>query len=132
MYVCFSASVGQSTNPVSEKRPNRELIYVRRAHLMQEMEERCHGEVDSLSEQLQVCESVLGEEKRLHSATQQEVSRLNQELELCRDDSRQEKAAMMEQIKVSPLTHSLATCKWSERRLLDRWLCLSRDRDVFV
>ena len=68
------------------------------------MEDRYHGEVDSLSEQLRVCESVLGEEKRLHTATQQEVSRLNQELEVCRDDSHQEKVSMLEQIKVSQFT----------------------------
>lgn len=65
------------------------------------MEDRHHGEVDSLSEQLHVCESVLSEEKRLHTATQQEVSRLNQELEACRDDSLQEKSSLLEQIKVS-------------------------------
>ena len=64
------------------------------------MEERFHGELDSLSEQLQMSESVLTEEKRLHTAAQQEVSRVNQELELCRDDALQEKTSMLEQIKV--------------------------------
>ena len=64
------------------------------------MEERFHGEVDSLSEQLQVCESVLKEEKWLHTAAQQEVSRLKQELEVCRDDALQEKSSALEQIKV--------------------------------
>lgn len=67
------------------------------------MEDRYHGEVDSLSEQLRVCESVLGEEKRQHMAIQQEVTRLNQELEVCRDDCHQEKAAMLEQIKVGSI-----------------------------
>ena len=65
------------------------------------MEDRYHGELDSLSEQLQVCEGVLTEEKRMHSAAQQEVSKLNQELEICRDDFLQEKSSMLEQIKVS-------------------------------
>ena len=70
------------------------------------MEDRYHGEVDSLSEQLRVCESVLGEEKRQHTSAQQEVSRLNQELEVCRDDWHQEKATLLEQIKVSRSIHS--------------------------
>ena len=65
------------------------------------MEERYHGEMDSLSEQLQVCESVLTEEKHRNAVTQQEISRLNQELEVCRDDALQEKSLRLEQIKVS-------------------------------
>ena len=69
------------------------------------MEDRYHGEVDSLSEQLRVCESVLEEEKRQHTTTKQEVARLNQELEVSRDDWHQEKATMLEQIKVSPSMH---------------------------
>lgn len=71
------------------------------------MEERYHGEVDSLSEQLQVCESVLTEEKQQHRVAQQEVSRLNQELEFCRDDALQEKSSMLEQIKVSIYARNL-------------------------
>lgn len=69
------------------------------------MEDRYHGEVDGLSEQLRVCESVLEEEKRQHLATKQEVARLNQELEVSRDDWHQEKVTMLEQIKVSQSVH---------------------------
>ena len=69
------------------------------------MEDRYHGEVDSLSEQLRVCESVLEEEKRQHTTAKQEVARLNQELEVSRDDWHQEKATMLEQIKVSQSMH---------------------------
>ena len=47
-----------------------------------------------------MCESILTEEKRLHTAAQQEVLRLKQELEAFRDDSLQEKSSMLEQIKV--------------------------------
>lgn len=71
------------------------------------MEERCHGEMDSLSEQLQVCESVLTEEKRRNAVAQQEISRLNQELKVCRDDALQEKSLMIEQVKVSLHTRNL-------------------------
>lgn len=81
------------------------------------MEERYHGEMDSLSEQLQVCESVLTEEKHRNAVVQQEISRLNQELEVCRDDALQEKSLVLEQIKVSMhacilyLFHSLSSKK---------------------
>ena len=71
------------------------------------MEERYHGEMDSLSEQLQVCESVLTEEKHQNAVAQQEVSRLNQELEVCRDDAIQEKSLILEQIKVSVHAYNL-------------------------
>ena len=70
------------------------------------MEERYQGELDSLSEQLQVCEGVLTEEKRMHSVAQQEISKLNQELEVCRDDLLREKSSLLEQIKVSTSTHT--------------------------
>ncbi len=65
------------------------------------MEDRYHGEVDGLSEQLRVCESILEEEKRQHTVAKQEIARLNQELEVSRDDWHQEKATMFEQVKVS-------------------------------
>ena len=65
------------------------------------MDERHHGEVEELTEQVRVCEGVLAEEKKQHRTTQESLAQLKQELEIHRDELAREKTELMEQVKVS-------------------------------
>ena len=57
-------------------------------------------ELESLVQQVRVCESVLGEERRQHTFTQGEVIRLNQELEECKESLLREKTTTAEVLQV--------------------------------
>lgn len=67
----------------------------------QEADDRHSVEMESLVEQVRVCEAVLGEERRQHALTQSEVTRLNQELEECKESLLREKTTTAEVLKVS-------------------------------
>ena len=75
------------------------LVYT--TYIYQEADDRHSLELESLVEQVRVCESVLSDERRQHAFTQGEVTRLNQELEDCKDSLLREKSTTTELLKVS-------------------------------
>lgn len=56
--------------------------------------------MDSMLEQVRVCEGVLAEEKQQHANTRQEVARLGQELEMAREDLVKERTRHREDVEV--------------------------------
>ena len=76
-------------------------LYTPHTSINQEADDRHSLELESLVEQVRVCESVLSDERRQHAFTQGEVTRLNQELEDCKDSLLREKSTTTELLKVS-------------------------------
>ena len=66
----------------------------------QELEDHHSSEVHQLLEQVQVAEGTLSEERRAHMATQTELSRVSQELEESREETRRERASQAMLLKV--------------------------------
>ena len=66
----------------------------------QELEDHHSSEVHQLLEQVQVAEGALSEERRAHMATQTELSRVSQELEESREETRRERGSQAMLLKV--------------------------------
>ncbi len=69
--------------------------------LLQVLEEKAGADVESVLEQARLCEAVLGEEKKQHAGTRNEVARLNQELDMSREDLIKERTKHREDVDVS-------------------------------
>lgn len=67
---------------------------------LQDLEEKSSADVDGVLEQVRVCEGVLAEEKKQHASTKEAMARLNQELDLVREDLIQERTKHREYIDV--------------------------------
>jgi hypothetical protein len=66
----------------------------------QDFEEKSGQDMDSVLEQVRVCEGVLAEEKQQHSDTKLELSRMGQELEMTREDLARERTKRREEMQV--------------------------------
>ncbi len=67
---------------------------------LQDLEERSGAELESVSEQVRVCEGVLEGERRQRLAVQEDMTRLTQEMQLLREDLDKERISHRENVQV--------------------------------
>ena len=79
------------------------LIVVVTVFATQDLEEKSSIDMDGAMEQIKVCEGVLSEEKKQHTATRDELDRLNHELEMVREDLGKERTRHREDVEVSEI-----------------------------